>query len=236
MVSFALQKLVILTRSHLFIFASISIALGDWLKKTLVGFMSENVLPMFFMIFMISYLLFQSLSHFEFILLYGVYDVRVYFNVTDLHAVVQLANHHLLKRLHFFLLYIFAFFVKDQLTVSMRVFLGSLFCPIDPYVWSSYPTVPIVVVAVYLLSHVWLLWPHGLSPTRLLCPWDFSGKNTGVGCHFLLQRIFPTQGLNLRLLLWQVDSLPLSHQGSPFVPVPHCMNFRIIWKKSWMIW
>ena len=31
------------------------------------------------------------------------------------------------------------------------------------------------------------LRPHGLQPTRLLCPWDFPGKNTGVGCHFLLQ-------------------------------------------------
>ena len=31
------------------------------------------------------------------------------------------------------------------------------------------------------------LLPHGLQPTRLLCPWDFPGKNTGVGCHFLLQ-------------------------------------------------
>ena len=30
-----------------------------------------------------------------------------------------------------------------------------------------------------------LLWPRGLWPTRLLCPWDFPGKNTGVGCHFL---------------------------------------------------
>ena len=29
---------------------------------------------------------------------------------------------------------------------------------------------------------------------RLLCPWDFPGKNTGVGCHFLLQGILPTQG------------------------------------------
>ena len=29
------------------------------------------------------------------------------------------------------------------------------------------------------------LWPHGLQPTRLLCPWDFPGKSTGVGCHFL---------------------------------------------------
>ena len=41
---------------------------------------------------------------------------------------------------------------------------------------------------------------HGLQPARLLCPWDFSGKNTGVGCHFLLQGIFPTQGSNLDLL------------------------------------
>ena len=39
--------------------------------------------------------------------------------------------------------------------------------------------------------------------------------NTRVGCHFLLQGIFPTQGSNLCLLHWQADSLPLSHQGSP---------------------
>ena len=44
---------------------------------------------------------------------------------------------------------------------------------------------------------------HGNSP----------GKNTGVGCHFLPQGIFPTQESNQGLLLWQVDSLPLSHQG-----------------------
>ena len=29
--------------------------------------------------------------------------------------------------------------------------------------------------------------PYGQQPTRLLCPWDSAGKNTGVGCHFLLQ-------------------------------------------------
>ena len=52
-----------------------------------------------------------------------------------------------------------------------------------------------------------------------LCPWDSPGKNTGVGCHVLLQRIFPAQGLNpglLSLLQWQVDSLLLSHQGKPW--------------------
>ena len=43
----------------------------------------------------------------------------------------------------------------------------------------------------------------------------FPSKNTGVACHFLLQEIFPAQGLNLCVLNWQVDYLPLSHQGSP---------------------
>ena len=47
------------------------------------------------------------------------------------------------------------------------------------------------------------LWLLGLQSTRLLCPWDFAGKNTGVGCHFLLQGIFPTQGSNPCLLHWQ---------------------------------
>ena len=58
------------------------------------------------------------------------------------------------------------------------------------------------------------LWAPGLQPARLLCPWDFPGKNTGVGCYSLLQGIFLTQGSNpcpLHLLLQQADSLPLSH-------------------------
>ena len=45
------------------------------------------------------------------------------------------------------------------------------------------------------------LRPHGLQPTRLLYPWGFPGSNTGVGCHFLLQGIFPTQRSNPCLLL-----------------------------------
>ena len=40
------------------------------------------------------------------------------------------------------------------------------------------------------------LSPYGLQPTRLLCPWDTPGKNTGVGCHFLLQGVFPAQRSN----------------------------------------
>ena len=43
------------------------------------------------------------------------------------------------------------------------------------------------------------LWPHGLQPTRLLYPWSFPQKNTGVGCHFLLQGIFHLMPLNCTL-------------------------------------
>jgi len=63
--------------------------------------------------------------------------------------------------------------------------------------------------------------PHGLQPTRLHCPWDAPGKNTGVGCHALLQGIFAAQGSNpyvLCLLHWQVGSLPLMPPGKPTRP------------------
>ena len=60
---------------------------------------------------------------------------------------------------------------------------------------------------------------HGLLPARLLCPWDSSGKNTGVGCHALLQVISPTQGWKLCLLhcgwipyCWTTGEAPF-HQG-----------------------
>ena len=57
---------------------------------------------------------------------------------------------------------------------------------------------------------------NSLQPTRLLCPWDFPGKNIGAGYPFLLQEIFPTHRSNLglwRLLRWQVDSLPLAQKS-----------------------
>ena len=44
------------------------------------------------------------------------------------------------------------------------------------------------------------LQPHQLEPPKLFCPWDSPGKNIGVGCHSLLQGIFPTQRLNQYLL------------------------------------
>ena len=65
-----------------------------------------------------------------------------------------------------------------------------------------------------LLQSCLTLRPHGLQPTRLLRPWNFPGKSTGVGCHFLLQGIFPTQGSNPGLLNCMQTLYCLSHQGS----------------------
>ena len=53
-----------------------------------------------------------------------------------------------------------------------------------------------------------LLRPRRPKPARLYCLWDFPGKSTGVGCHFLLQGIFLTQGSNPQLPHWQADFLP----------------------------
>ena len=62
------------------------------------------------------------------------------------------------------------------------------------------------------------LQPHRLQLARFLCPWDPPAKNIGVGCHFLLQGIFPTQGLNPRLLClfhWQAGFLLIVPPGKP---------------------
>ena len=71
-------------------------------------------------------------------------------------------------------------------------------------------------------SHKWSrsvvsdsLRPRGLYPTRFVHPWSFLGKSTGVGCHFLLQGIFLTQGSNPGLLHCGQTLYHLSHQGSP---------------------
>ena len=76
------------------------------------------------------------------------------------------------------------------------------------------------------------LQPRGLWPARLLRPWYFPGKSTVVGCHFLLQGIFPTQRSDqqlLRLLHWQVDSLPLSPPARPLPTVMTASSTIVKW-------
>ena len=81
------------------------------------------------------------------------------------------------------------------------------------------------------------LWPRGLLSSRLLWSRDSPGKNTGVGCHALLQGIFLTQGLNqplLSLLYWQMVSLPLAPPGKPLGPPrgPKGKQRETCWKQE----
>ena len=70
---------------------------------------------------------------------------------------------------------------------------------------------------------------YGLQNARVFCPWDFPGKNTGVGYHALLQGIFPILGLNLcllGLLHWQAGSLRLEPPGKPYTCIyKHIYSF-----------
>ena len=68
--------------------------------------------------------------------------------------------------------------------------------------------------------------PMDLYPARLLCPWNSSGKNTGVGSHSLLQGIFLTQGSNPGLLHHRQILYHLSHQGSPILIESKEINTR----------
>ena len=72
------------------------------------------------------------------------------------------------------------------------------------------------------------LRPHRLQPARLFCPWDFPGNSTGVDCHFLLQGIFPTQGLNLGLPHCRQRLYCLSHQTDPLLGL-------ISWSPGWLL-
>ena len=81
----------------------------------------------------------------------------------------------------------------------------------------------VCVCVLSCFSCVWLVATLWTIAHQLLCPWDSPSKNTGVGRHCFLQRIFPTQGLNpnlLGLLHWQVDSLPLALPGKPTLLEP----------------
>ena len=85
------------------------------------------------------------------------------------------------------------------------------------------------------LQTIWFSYATSLSPHGLDSPWNSPGQNTGVGSLFLLQGIFPTQGLNpglphCRRILYQ-----LSHQGSPgiveWVAYPFASGSS--WPRNW---
>ena len=103
--SLSVKKLFNLMRSHLFIFSFMSLALGDISVKILLHGVSEILMHMFSSwIFMVSWLVFKSFIHLEFIF---VYSVNWWSGFIFLHVAVQISQYHLLKRLfllHFMLL------------------------------------------------------------------------------------------------------------------------------------
>ncbi|KAF6090872.1 hypothetical protein HJG60_012242 [Phyllostomus discolor] len=103
--SLAVQKLLILMRSHLFILSFMSLALGDKSVKKFLREISEIFLPTFSSrTLMLSRFIFKSFIHLEFIFVYGVSWCSSFI---FLHVAVQFSQHHLLKRLfllHFMLL------------------------------------------------------------------------------------------------------------------------------------
>ena len=69
--------------------------------------------------------------------------------------------------------------------------------------WSSIPVISaplIFLLSSSAMSNSVIPWTVA---TRLLCPWNFPGKNTGVDCHFHLQGIFPIQGSDRKSPVWQ---------------------------------
>ena len=91
-------------------------------------------------------------------------------------------------------------------TLSIASF---IFFYLKPFILLEYSWLPVNQWSCSVVSDS--LQPHGLEPTRLLHPWNFPGKSNGVGCHFLLQGIFPTQGSNPGLLHYRQMLYHLSH-------------------------
>ena len=78
-----------------------------------------------------------------------------------------------------------------------------------------------------------LLWPHQPELARLLCPWNFPDKNTGVGCHFHLQGISLDQGLNPHLLHWHAILYHWAIREAHSCNLPGCL--RPLWLKSLLL-
>ena len=102
-VSFAVQKLFSLIRSHLFIFVFVVNTLRGGSEKMLLSFMSESVWPVFSpkissKNFIVSGLISRSLIHLEFIFVYGVRECS---HFILFHVAVQFSQHHLLNKLSF---------------------------------------------------------------------------------------------------------------------------------------
>ena len=145
MVSFAVWKLPSLIRSHLFIFAFIAIALGDFRKYCYD--LCQRMFYLSLLGVLWCHLTWKSLSHFEFIFVYG---VKMCFNSICMRLAVQLSQHHLLKRPSFLLrIFLICRRCIDATLRCVALHLGSAFCPTDPYVLCWYHFVLVTVALQY---------------------------------------------------------------------------------------
>ena len=128
-----------------------------------------------------------------------------------------------LEHLLIYLLSILMSSLEKCLFRSSTYFLIKLFCCwwcffFCKVVWFLHIFCIVLMLSRSVVSNS--LWHHELQPARLLCPWNFPGKNTGVGFHFLLQGLFLTHGSNLHflhLMHWQVNSLPQQYLVSAHI-------------------
>ena len=105
-------------------------------------------------------------------------------------------------------------------TLRECVFLLHLFS-LQEMLKGTWPHILMCVHAKLLQLCSTLCDPMDYSPPRFLCGQNSPGKNTGMDCHALLHRIFPTQASNpglLHLLHWQAGSLPLGPPRKPTKP------------------
>ena len=109
--------------------------------------------------------------------------------------------------------------------IYMSCFKIQIFLPLRILCVTSAVCVCVCVCVKLLQLYLTICDPLDCKSTRLLCPWDTSGKNTGVGSMPSSRGIFPTQGLNphhIHLLHWQEGSLPLTPSGKPSVLFTYC--------------
>ena len=155
MVSFAVQRHVSLIRSDLFTFVFICFALGDWPKKVLLWFLSDNILHMFSLTsFMTLCLIFKSLSYFEFIFVYGVRECS---NFIDLCSCPASPILHAGRTVFSIV------FVKDE---RKRCWCVGLFRGSVVLHWSVSALVPVLCYFDYcsfvVLSKIWKVVPSAL--------------------------------------------------------------------------
>ena len=100
----------------------------------------------------------------------------------------------------------------------------------DSYIYTSYLIYHLCCAVLSCSGISDSFWPHGPEPVMDLCPWRFSISNTGVGCHAILQWIFPTQGLYPDLTHWRQIPYQLIYQENAIY------HLLYIIKKKELVW